>query len=439
MNRPPLLRRLYARTAPALAALLPLAAPLSGKLRAGIAGRRHLLERLLARGAELRGCLWFHAASVGEYEQLRPVLAELRRRGHGPLVVTHFSPSGAGYARDHREGDLHDYLPWDRPADMAALVAGWRPRLLVYGKYDCWPNLVAAAAAAGVPQALVAASLPPRSWRCRRPWDSLFRSVYDDLDLVAAAWPRDADQFRRLGVATPVAVTGDPRAERVLQRLAAIGDDPVVAAVARWRAPLLILGSTWPPDERIWWPLLPGLLADHPELGIVLAPHEPTPDRLDGITGRLRRLGIPAATLQALLDGQPAASAARCLVIDRVGVLAPLYTTGSVAYVGGGFTTGVHSTLEPAGAGLPVLCGPRIGNAADAEALVAAGGAVVVRDTAEAAKTVRRWLADTAARRQAAAAARDVVAAQHGAAARTADLLERLLAEGSGGPAQRSR
>ena len=425
MNRPCLLRRLYAAAAPAAAALLPLAAPFSAKLREGVRERRGLLPRLLALSGELRGALWFHAASVGEYEQVRPVLAELRRRGHGPLVVSHFSPSGARYARRSPEGDRHVYLPWDTPAAMQRLVTAWRPRLLVFAKYDCWPNLVAAARHAGVPAALAAASLPPRSWRARPPGRSLFRCVADDLSLVAAAWPRDAAQFRRLGTTAPVTVAGDPRAEQVLRRLRAAAGDPLVQAVVRWRPRRVVLGSTWPPDEKLWLPLLPRLLADDPGLGIVIAPHEPSPRRLGGIAARLDGLGIAHRRLDAAAADSDAAPV---LLVDRVGVLAGLYTGAVMAHVGGGFGDGVHSTLEPAGAGAPVTCGPRMAAAADAAALREAGALTVVRGPDDLAAAVKRWLGDPAARERAAAAAGAVVAGQAGAAARTADLLEELLA-----------
>ena len=186
----------------------------------------------------VRGGVWLHATSVGEYEQARPILRRLRELGVGPLVVTHFSPSGREYAASHPEADVHDYLPLDRPADVRELMAAWKPRALVFVKYDCWPNLVVAAGDAGVPVLLLSGALPPGSLR-RHP---LLRPFYRDLfdrfaRLRRRAAPADrhvlhllSDPSRLLaallignllvniGVSAPVVVSGDTRAEQVLLR-----------------------------------------------------------------------------------------------------------------------------------------------------------------------------------------------------------------------------
>lgn len=416
---------LYRLLSPAGAALAEFAARFSPKWRTGVEGRRGLDARLRDQAPRLRGCLWFHAASVGEYEQARPVLAALRERGEGPLAVTHYSSSGHDYALDHPEGDVHEYLPLDTPGAMARLVAAWRPRLLAFAKYDCWPNQVLAARAAGVPVVLISGSLPAGSPRLHRLARPALRSLHDRFACLGVGSEADRRRFvETLGVRAPVMVTGDTRAEQVLRRFEASREGPVAAALRAWGGRRLILGSTWPPDERLWLEALGPLAAAHPDLKVVAAPHEPTPEHLAPLERALDGLGLAHVRLA---DFGGDGDRSRCVIVDRVGVLAEIYAAGHLAYVGGAFTTGVHSTLEPAAAGLPVLFGPRIGNAEEALELVRTGGGRIVRDGAEAIAAAGSWLRDADACAGAAAAARAVVDAQRGATARTVAMILEVL------------
>ncbi len=421
-RRPGLALGLYRALSPVAAAAVRLVAPLSPKLGRGVSGRRHALGRLLAAADGVAGCLWFHASSVGEYEQARPVIQGLREQGLGPIAVTHFSPSGVDYAREHPCGDLHDYLPLDTPTAMDALVAAWRPRCLVCVKYDGWPNQILACDRAGVPVILVSASLPPTSGRLLPAARPFFRDVHDRFAAIGTGSEADRRRFVDvLGVRAPVTVTGDTRAEQVIRRFDETADHPAAAALAGWGDRRLVLGSTWPPDEERWLPVLGYLLSAHPGLRIVLAPHEPTPDCLARLAAALAGAGVPHRTLAHALDDGP--GDARCVVVDRVGVLAALYHVADLAYVGGAFTTGVHSTLEPAVAGVPVLFGPRHHNAEEALELVACGGGRVVETAADAARHAADLLADDDARTTAGRAARSVVDARVGAAERSVRLV----------------
>ncbi len=419
------------RTAVRLALpLLPAAAALSPKLARGLAGRRELMTRLLAAAPLVRGGVWLHATSVGEYEQARPILRRLRELGVGPLAVTHFSPSGREYAAAHPEADVHDYLPLDRAADMRELLDAWRPRALVFVKYDCWPNLVAAAGEAGVPVVLLSGALPPGSLRRHPLLRPFYRDLFDRFARIGVGSPADRDRFvADLGVHAPVVVSGDTRAEQVLLRYDAAAADALPARLAAWGEQRLVLGSTWPPDEALWWPVLPDLLDERPGLRIVLVPHEPSPARVAGLLAAAARRGVAAAALSGWVEGAGAPRDVRLLVVDRVGALAGIYRAATAAYVGGSFTTGVHSTLEPAAAAVPVGFGPRIANAEEALTLTALGSGTIpgagtiLRDPPGAAAWLRRLLDDPDARRRAGGAARGVVEAQRGAAARSVDLL----------------
>lgn len=433
--RPPgLSLRAYRALSPALAAATALAAPFLPKLREGLAGRRGLDARIAAAAAQAQGGVWFHVTSVGEYEQARPLVAALRRLRPGlPLVVTHFSPSGRHFAERRPCADVHEYLPLDRPAAMRTLVEQWRPRLLVFVKFDCWPNQVLAADRAGVPIVLMAGSLRPGSARLRPLARPLYRDLFDRFAHIGVCTEDDRRRFvDGLGVRCPVSVTGDTRAEQVILRWEAAQGGPVAAALQALGGRLLILGSTWPPDEQLWLPILPRLRAACPDARIVLTPHEPTATRLGQLERRLADDGLATTRLSALVaasaaQGGKVAGAPDVVLVDSVGQLAEIYRAGHLAYVGGSFTTGVHNTMEPAVAGLPVLFGPVIDNAEEAGELVRRGAGQVLRRPPEALAAALRLLDDDDAQRTAAAAARAVVLDQRGATARSLAVIEPLL------------
>lgn len=423
--------RIYRLGVPPAMLLLHLARPFSAKLRAGLTGRRGLLDRVAAAASQLQGCVWIHATSVGEYEQARPVIQALRDRPDGspPIAVTHFSPSGYDYAQKRPSADYHDYLPLDRRSSMRRVFSLWRPRLLVFVKFDCWPNQILAAAEQGVPILLIAGTLQPRSQRLAGWARGFWRDLFDRFAHLGVCTTADRERFvRGLGVTSPVTVTGDTRAEQVILRYEAAGKSAVASRLQDLGGRLLILGSTWPPDEALWLPVLPDLLQAYPDLRVVLAPHEPIPARLLALEGEMQRRGIGVCRLSRLMTSRdPLPAAQRCILVDSVGVLADIYRAGCLAYVGGSFTTGVHNTMEPAVAALPVMFGPVIQNAMEATDLVEQQAGFVVPEPAEALRIARQLLGDPSRLESAGQAARQVVLKQRGATEKSLALLDPYL------------
>ena len=471
--------RVYRSLTPAAGAVLPALRPLLRgvvpKLESSLAGRVGVQDRLLERAPQVRDGIWLHASSVGEYLQGVPVVHALREAlgpEPPPVVFTHFSPSGHDFARNHPVADLHDYLPLDLPGDMDRLVAAWRPRALVFVKFDVWPNLVLAARRAGVPVFLVAGSLQPGSGRLRWPASSLYREVFDRFTALGVSTGEDRRRFvEDLGVRAPVQVTGDTRVEQVIVRFEQSAGGPVAARLGRLGGRRLVLGSTWPPDEQLWLPVLPELLRRHPDLRVILCPHEPLPERLADLEAQLGRAGLSHARLGRLMgdggdgvaagearaagddrapgddraagedraagDDRAAGSPAdpQVVLVDTVGVLAEIYRAGDLAYVGGSFTTGVHNTMEPAIGGMPVLFGPRIQNAEEAGVLVRRGAGFVCEEPPAALARADALLADDPLLRRTGDIAREVVLDQRGATGRTLGMLLPHLQAGRGGGA----
>ena len=387
------------------------------KMREAFAGR----DGYRARWSALRESLherpvWFHVASVGEFEQARPVITAIRRSHPTlPVMVTFSSPSGYHFARKREKaegGTIHfiDYLPFDHARVMRFCLACANPRLLVFVKFDLWPNLIWEARDRRVPVALIDATLSPSSQRLSAGGRWFYRDLYGTLDPILAISEEDAARFRASSPGhTGVAVTGDTRFDRVMERWNARARD--VLPLPDDNALTLIAGSTWPPDEARLLPALARIARELPALRMVLVPHEPL---LDHVAGLRRWAGDQALSVRATSETRTA-SPPRVLIIDTVGVLAEAYAHADVAYVGGAFSTGVHSVIEPAIAGLPVVFGPRHDNSFEALQLLERGAARTVHDEHETYAALNTWLTDAGARERAGQAARAYVKSQLGA------------------------
>jgi 3-deoxy-D-manno-octulosonic-acid transferase len=432
MTRPSFLYRLGVGLA---VRALPLAARFDKKVARGLDGRSGVTARLAAWAAAhrdpARPLVWVHAPSVGEGLQAKPVLEALRAEApHWQLAYTFFSPSAERLART-LPVDVADYLPLDRPGEVAAALDALRPAALVFAKLDVWPELALAAARRGVRLGLVSATVAPGSSRLRWPARRWAEPAYRALDRIGAISEDDARRLELLGARREVIeVTGDTRYDSVAERAARLdrGREPVARlAAAAPGAFTVVAGSTWPADEAVVLPAFADLRDQVPAARLILAPHEPTPDHLAGIVQLATGLGLPRPVRLSQLGPQPATPV---IVVDRVGVLADLYALADAAFVGGGYhRAGLHSVLEPAVFGVPVTVGPHWQMSRDARLLLERGGAVALpadgRHPLHAQWLV--WYHDPAARARAGAAGKALVEEGRGAAARTTALVRKLV------------
>jgi 3-deoxy-D-manno-octulosonic-acid transferase len=411
-----------ARLARGLAALAPAA---EHKLVATFAARRGVMARFAAfHRAPSHPLLWMHAPSVGEGLQARPVLELVRaRRPAVQLAYTYFSPSARRFA-GALDVDFHDVLPFDVAADMRAALAALAPTALVFSKLDVWPTLAREAARRGTRLGMVSATLAAASSRRSGLAGTLLRDAYARLDRVGAISTEDADRLVALGVPSRlVSVTGDTRYDQVWARAQQVDRASALLAPLANGRPALVAGSTWPADEAVLLPAWARVAAKVPGARLIVAPHEPTASHLAPIERWAAGAGLRVARL-----GAPTAPEADVVVVDRVGALGDLYALADVAYVGGAFhAAGLHSVLEPAAFGVPVLFGPRHGGARDARLLIDADAARAVDDATSLERALAHWLEAPADRTAAGRAAREVVHAGLGAAERSYALVAELL------------
>jgi 3-deoxy-D-manno-octulosonic-acid transferase len=387
------------------------------KMREAIRGRAGFQDRWTGLRASFRNApVWFHVASVGEFEQARPVISAIKRaHPEIPVMVTFSSPSGYQFAkrREPSEGrvlDFYDYLPFDRARTMRHCLDWARPRCLVFVKFDLWPNLIWEARAQEIPVALIDATLSPSSQRLSRAGQWFYRELYRALNPILAISEEDAARFALCAPGhTAIAVCGDTRFDRVMERWNARARN--VLPLPHDGALTLIAGSTWPPDEARLLPALTRLMRESFPLRAIIVPHEPRRLHVES----LRRWATANGFSVRTTSEKDADLAARVVIVDTVGVLAEAYAHAHVAFVGGAFSTGVHSVIEPAMAGLPVVFGPRHDNSHEASQLVKFGAATSVSNEEETYAVLHRYLFDEAARHLAGTAAATYVSSQLGA------------------------
>ena len=403
------------------------------KIREGIKGRKRVFAELADRlqtARNLEKTAWFHFTSVGEFEQAKPLIEAIYAETR--IVLTFFSPSVAPNAQSYPYADAAVYLPLDTPRNAERLIQLIEPSLIVFSKFDIWPNLVWKASKHGIPIIVVAGTLHATSKRLSRFAKPFFRSVHRYIRVHCAISEADAARFQELcSPAHEIVVTGDTRYEQVYRRAVSVESDteffPGQATLGRslqahiaMKRPILIAGSTYTEDEKVLLPAYQLLRANTPENfpHLILVPHEPTPERIKEIRGYLNEAEL-AHLCFSELTSEVDLSAVDVLIVDSVGLLAKLYGLADIAFVGGSFRGSVHNVMEPAAMAKPVIFGPTIQNAYEASLLIDRGGAKLVRTAQELASAITTWLDDTDARTTAGSIGKQLIEENLGAVERT--------------------
>lgn len=349
--------------------------------------------------------VWFHAASLGEFEQGRPLMERLRRdHPEKKILLTFFSPSGYEVRKNYQGADVVCYLPFDTPLNARKFIRLAKPEMAFFIKYEFWRNYIEVLHHRQIPVYSVSSIFRPNQiffrWygrgyaRVLRRFTHLF--VQND---------HSEKLLRELGV-TNVSVVGDTRFDRVLDIMNEARPLPLVERFAGcWR--VLVAGSSWAPDEDV----LISYFNAHPTLKLVLAPHVISKEHLIEIEAKLQRpsLRYSQATSKSVAE-------ADCLIIDSYGLLSSIYRYATVAYVGGGFGAGIHNVPEAAVYGKPVIIGPNNKKFREAQALISNGGCREVRTAEEFNTVMDEFLSDKEALARAGEAAGNYIRSYTGAA-----------------------
>lgn len=350
--------------------------------------------------------VWFHASSLGEFEQGRPLIERLRsRHPEYKILLTFFSPSGYEVRKNYENADIVCYIPFDTPRNARRFVRMVRPEKAFFIKYEFWKNMLDELHAAGTEVYSVSSIFRPDQLFFRRYARPYARVLRDFTHFFV-----QNDSSRRLLEAhniTNVTVTGDTRFDRVIDVCNASRDIPAAERFASAGGKILVAGSSWEPDEDIIIPYF----NEHREMRLILAPHVVSDAHIARIKHALRR---PAVCISEASDADVAG--ADCLIVDTYGMLSSLYRYGQVAYVGGGFGVGIHNVPEAAVYGLPVIIGPNHRKFREANALLAEGGCMEISSAATFAMTMDLLLGSETRRAKAGGIAGSYIRRNAGAA-----------------------
>lgn len=364
--------------------------------------------------------LWIHAASLGEYEQGRPIIETfLERDPAAKILLTFFSPSGYRGAIKNSDPRLTiAYLPFDTPENARAMVKAVQPQMAIFVKYEFWGNYLEALKDANVPVYLVSAVFRPKQIFFR-PWGGMFRKM---LKCFKHIYVQDEASKQLLASVnyTSCTVAGDTRFDRVKtvrsQRREIKAVD-VFIDNAQADSFTFVIGSSWGADEDVYMQKL--LSSDN--VRAIIAPHEFDDARLQAMCNRLGADSTALYTeFSKLVETDPEEAAKKAktlkyLIINTFGLLSSIYRYADVAYVGGGFGAGIHNINEAAVYGIPVLFGPRNSKFIEARELIAAGGAFQINDAKSFADIFERLRSDCNYRKNSGAAADKYIRSKIGA------------------------
>ncbi len=350
-----------------------------------------------------------HCASLGEFEQGRPVLEALKEAYPAyRIVLTFFSPSGYAVKKDYEGADAVYYLPMDGLRRAMQFIEAVNPSLVLWVKYEYWYYYLTGLQKKGIPVVLISGIFRPG-----QPFFKWYGRVWQQMlqcfTLLFVQNEASKKLLGTIGISDTVMVTGDTRFDRVLQLAGQAEYIPAIAAFCG-HSRVLVAGSTWEEDEAE----LIHYVRAHPEVKFIIAPHEVNAANLQDV-----KKGFSGAVFYSELGKNDLAADTHVLIIDNIGLLSRLYRYADIAYVGGGFgSDGVHNVLEAAVYGKPVIFGPEYEKYIEAEGLVSCGGAFSIDNALEFEKLMNRLLSDDVVLAAAGKSAGDFVQ-QHAGAAET--------------------
>lgn len=319
--------------------------------------------------------IWFHAASLGEFEQGRPLIEKIKAEHPDyKILLTFFSPSGYEVRKNYDGADVICYLPFDTPYRVHKFLNLANPAIAIFIKYEFWANYLKELKRRDIPVYIISAIFRPQQvffkW-----YASSYRKILTCFDRLFVQDEYSRDLLATYGI-TNVTVAGDTRFDRVLDVQRKSRKIEVIQNFINHpegeKRTVLVAGSSWPQDEE----LFVEYFNEHPELKLIIAPHEIHKEHLLGISALLKRKSI---RLSEATSGESLAGV-DCIIVDSFGLLSSIYRYGDIAYIGGGFGAGIHNILEAAVYGIPVIFGPKFQKFKEARDLLALGGAFTISD-----------------------------------------------------------
>lgn len=360
----------------------------NNKIKRGIKGRRRVYEEIILNALSIdknKKLVWFHSSSLGEFEQAKPIIEEMKRERNVNILITFFSPSGYENSRKYPYADLIAYIPFDTIFNARKFISIVKPDLSVIMRYDIWPNMIKALSEFSVPVYLVDATMRGNSLRKLPFIKSFHKMLFGKLAKILTVSENDEKGFREFGIDNNKIISvGDTRFDRVYQRSQMARQVNLIKDDILLNKKVFVFGSSWEQDEEVIFPAFEKLTEKDPSALMIVAPHEPMLLHLEKIenefSGKLKTIRF------SFLNNY---SDEKVIIVDSIGILLTLYTYADVAFVGGSFKQSIHNVLEAAVYGIPVMFGPKIDTSQEAKKLSELGGGILVKNKREAYRYLR--------------------------------------------------
>lgn len=355
-------------------AILRVIAPFHGKAKRWVDGRKNLLQHIEQTIEVGHQHIWFHFASLGEFEQGRAVMEQIRMKYPvEKIVVTFFSPSGYEIRKNSPLADYVFYLPEDTARNARRFIQLINPKFVVFTKYEYWYHYFNEVHKRNI-RLLMISAIFREDQLFFKSYGGFYKNILRKVSFFFTQNMDSVHMLKWIGI-TNAGLAGDTRFDRVIELAKQKRSFAMLDAFVSHHK-VLVAGSTWPADEE----KLATWAAQHPDWKLVLAPHEIHEEHVQ----RIQRL-FPDALRYSLRDhySETELSTRQTLVIDNIGMLSSLYNYADITYIGGGFGAGIHNTLEAATYGKPVVFGPRYEKFQEAIDLLTLGAAFAIENTAE--------------------------------------------------------
>jgi len=370
------------------------------KARLWLKGRKNWKSRL--KDADISGAVWIHCASLGEFEQGRPLLETIKKRyPEKKILLTFFSPSGYEIRKNYPLADCVSYLPLDTPRNARTFVKLVKPEFAIFVKYEVWHNVFKELKKAQIKHYIISA-IYRESQIYFKGYGSWFRKTLKNTSQIFTQDQLSVKLLEDFDLTNAIHA-GDTRFDRVFEISQKSKKLPKAERFSQGKL-TLIAGSTWPADEKI----LSEVVQKFTEVKLIIAPHQVDQKHINSLEelfpGSLRWSGS-----ETNFDGF------QTMIIDSIGLLSSLYASGNIAFIGGGFGSGIHNTLEPACFGLPVIFGPRYSKFKEAVDLISEGAAYSILNSKDLIELIQELTSNQEKRKVSGNAAQNYVEKNRGA------------------------
>ncbi len=384
------------------------------KVDSSIKDRKVLFDRLKIEINKLdvsKKNIWFHSSSMGEFEQAKPIIEKLKETEKINIIVTFFSPSGYNNSLKYSFADIISYIPFDTKSNIKRFLDIIKPDLVVFMRYDIWPNTIWELKNRNIPSFIVDATMRENSNRKILFSNSFHKGLFSCFTKILTVSDEDKKNFLDFNLATEkIKAVGDTRFDRVYGKSLTAKDKKILRDEIIKDKKVLVIGSSWEADEEVILPSIIKLCKYIKNILIIIVPHEPTISHLEWTEHQLEK-HVKTIRFSYLNNYQNE----QVIIIDSIGILLTLYYYADIAYVGGSFKQGIHNVLEPAVYGIPVLFGPKIETSQEAQHLIKIGGGFKINNKIEAYKTFRQLLTNDEFRKSAGKIAGNYVYSNTGA------------------------